>query len=390
MSGVGALVLETAADQAVVAAVSEAREEDLESGTIRSRTASRDATLRNDYFKGRAATMLTIYQGVAGVAAVAGVVALIAGVLLKDPYILSMGVGLIILGGGGAILAGKYRDLKSQNQIFDDMLAENSRLKGQVVFFESQNKNLEQSNVQLKGQVGELSNKLVTLQQTVLRFDQENDELRQSNEQLSQQILDLSEKVRDLLESVRKFNEENAELKNSNSALKGHVSDLETMKGKFEVSVGELVKNEQAFRMMKERFELLQTQFSTAQEKEIAHDLERQKIDLVRQDREEQMLLREEEGIRQLQLLAQKDEILLAQEAEIVKGMQVLQEKEIILKQQEEKIVQSLQAFAVERADLMRLRQLISNLRQQHPQVIAQVEGELVVFVDIPTDPRSC
>lgn len=389
MNGLNGLVLEVASDQVASAAVGTNNNNDLESGSIQARKASREVQSNREYFKDRAATMITIYQGVSGIAGVAGVIALIAGVLLKDPYILSMGVGLIFLGGGGAILAGKYRDLKSHNQIFDDMLAENSRLKGQVVFFESQNKNLEQSNVQLKGQVGELSNKLVTLQQTVLRFDQENDELRQSNEQLSGQILDLSEKVRELLESVRKFNDENAELKNSNSALKGHVSDLETMKGKFEVSVGELVKNEQAFRMMKERFEVLQTQFSTAQEKEIAHDLERQKIDLVRQDREEQMLIREEEGIRQLQLLAQKDEILLAQEAEIVKGMQMLQEKEVILKQQEERIVQSLQSFAVERADLIRLRQLISNLRQQHPQVIAQVEGELVVFVDIPTDPRS-
>ncbi|MBM3194413.1 MAG: hypothetical protein FJZ60_01455 [Chlamydiae bacterium] len=228
MSGVSALVLETAADQAVAAVTSGPIDEDFESGTVRARTASRDAAPRRDYFKDRTAIMITLYQGTAGVAAVAGVVALIAGVLLKDPYILSMGVGLIILGGGGAVLAGKYRDLKSHNQIFDDMLAENSRLKGQVVFFEDQNKNLEQSNVQLKGQVGELSNKLVALQQTVHRFDQENDELRQSNQQLSEQILDLSSKVRDLLESVRKFNEENTELKNSNSALKGHVSDLET------------------------------------------------------------------------------------------------------------------------------------------------------------------
>jgi hypothetical protein len=390
MSSLSALALESASNQAVGAVAGEIINDDLENGQVQSRIGSREVAPRREYFKDRAATMITIYQGVSGVAGIAGVVALIAGVLLKDPYILSMGIGLIFIGGGGAVIAGKYRDLKSHNQIFDDMLAENSRLKGQVVFFESQNKNLEQSNVQLKGQVGELSNKLVTLQQTVLRFDQENDELRQSNQQLSEQILDLSTKVRELLESVRKFNEENAELKNSNSALKGHVSDLETMKGKFEVSVGELVKNEQAFRMMRERFELLQTQFSSAQEKEIAHDLERQKVDSVRQDREEQMLLREEEGIRQLQLLAQKDEILLAQEAEIVKGMQMLQEKEVILKQQEERIVQSLQSFAVERGDLVRLRQLISNLRQRYPEAIAQVEAELVVFVDIPTDPRSC
>lgn len=109
-----------------------------------------------------------------------------------------------------------------------------------------------------------------------------------------------------------------------------------------------------------------------------------------RQDREEQMLQREEEGIKQLHLLAQKDEVLLAQEAEIVKSMSFLYEKEAILKQQEERFVQSLQAFAVERGDLVRLRQLISDLRQRYPEAIAQVEAELVVFVDIPTDPRSC
>ncbi|NDD99371.1 hypothetical protein EB008_03635 [bacterium] len=360
---------------------------DLESGQMRSRQATSDSRQnRNQYFKDRAATMITIYQGTSGVAAVAGVVALIAGVLLKDPYVATMGICLIFLGSGGCIIAGKYRDLKSHNQIFEDMLEENSRLKGQVHFFEDQNKNLEQSNNHLKGQVGELSNKVVALQQTVTRFDQENEELKESNAQLCLQIADLSEKLKELLQNVRRFDQENEELKTSNQTLQGHVASLESMSGKFEISVGEMVKNEQSFKLLKDQYETLQRQFLSAQEKEIAHDKERQKIDGIRQDREEQMLLREEEGIRQLQLLAEKEEALLRQEEGLVRGLQFLHEKETHLKEQEEKIVRSFTEFALERRDLIRLRDLISKMRVRFPQAVAEVEGDLVSFVDIPKD----
>ncbi len=330
--------------------------------------------------------MITIYQGTSGVAAVAGVVALVAGVLLKDPYVATMGICLIFLGSGGCILAGKYRDLKSHNQIFEDMLEENSRLKGQVHFFEDQNKNLEQSNNHLKGQVGELSNKVVALQQTVTRFDQENEELRESNAQLSLQIADLTERLKELLQNVRRFDQENEELKTSNQSLKGHVASLESMSGKFEISVGEMVKNEQSFKLLKDQYEILQRQFLSAQEKEIAHDKERQKIDGLRQDREEQMLLREEEGIRQLQLLALKEETLLKQEEGIIQGLQLLQQKESGLKLQEERIVRSFTEFSIERRDLIRLRDLISKMRVRFPQAVAEVEADLVSFVDIPKD----
>jgi len=374
----------------VAPAASSIEDVDLEAGQMRSRQLSTETRQnQRQYFKDRAATVITIYQGGCGVAAVAGVVALIAGSLLRDPYVVSMGICMIFLGTGGCILAGKYRDLKSHNQIFEDMLEENSRLKGQVHFFEDQNKNLEQSNNHLKGQVGELSNKVLALQQTVNRFDQENEELRQSNEQLCLQISDLSERVKQLLQSVRRFDEENEELKTSNSTLKSHVTSLEAMSGKFEVSVGELVKNEQSFKLLKDQYETLQKQFLQAQEKEIAHDLQRQKIDDIRQDREEQMLLKEEEGIRQLQALAVKEETLLQQEQVIIQGLHSLHVKEIELKNQEEKILRSFTDFAIERRDLLRLRELISRIRSRYPQAVDELEADLVLFVDIPTDFRA-
>jgi DNA repair exonuclease SbcCD ATPase subunit len=377
--------IDTATGQA--SPISIAQSDDLEQASLQARTVSTDLRpQKQEYFKDRATIVISAYQGVAGFAAIAGTVAVIAGVLLKDPYIITMGLGCMLLGGGGFVLAGKYRQLKSQNQIFDDMLAENGRLKGQVHFFEDQNKSLEQSNSHLKGQVGELSNKVVALQQTVTRFDQENDELRQSNEQLSDQIGELTEKVKELLQNVRRFDEENEELKSSNSLLKGHVTNLESMSGRFEVSVGEMVKNEQSFKILRDQYETLQKQFIQAQEKEIAHDIERQRIDGVRQEKEEQMLEREEEGIRQLQLIAQKEELLLSREEEIMKGLSFLHQKESALKAQEEKIVKSLTDFALERGDLMRLRAIISKLRELNPQLVSNVEEQLVSFVDVPVD----
>lgn len=358
---------------------------DLEACQMRSQQEVSDVRRNpNQYFRDRATTMITVYQGTSGIAAVAGVIALIAGVLLRDPYVATMGVCLVFLGSGGCIIAGKYRDLKSHNQIFEDMLEENSRLKGQVHFFEDQNKSLEQSNNHLKGQVGELSNKVVALQQTVTRFDQENEELKQSNEQLSLQIFDLSEKVKELLQNIRRFDEENEELKSSNKSLRNHVESLEVMSGKFEVSVGEMVKNEQSFRLLKDQYETLQRQFLSAQEKEIAHDKERQKIDGLRQDREENMLIREEEGIRQLQLLAEKEESLLIQEQRIMEGLNQLHGKEVQLKKQEEIIVKSFTDFAIERRDLIHLRDLISKIRIRFPQVVSELEAESLSFVDIP------
>lgn len=154
----------------------------------------------------------------------------------------------------------------------------------------------------------------------------------------------------------------------------------------FEVSVGEMVKNEQSFKILRDQYETLQKQFIQAQEKEIAHDNERQRIDGVRQEKEEQMLKREEEGIRQLQLIAQKEELLLSREEEIMKGLSFLHQKESALKAQEEKIVKSLTDFTLERGDLMRLRAIISKLRELNPQLVSNVEEQLVSFVDVPVD----
>jgi hypothetical protein len=114
--------------------------------------------------------------------------------------------------------------------------------------------------------------------------------------------------------------------------------------------------------------------------------MQRQKVDGIRQDREEQMLLREEEGIRQLQALAVKEETLLQQEEAIIQGLHSLHVKEIELKKQEEKILRSFTDFAIERRDLIRLRELISRIRSRYPQAVAELEADLVLFVDIPKD----
>ena len=56
---------------------------------------------------------VTIYEITAGTLALAGVVAIIEGILLKDPYILSAGIIITTVAGGGALLAHRYRLLKN-------------------------------------------------------------------------------------------------------------------------------------------------------------------------------------------------------------------------------------------------------------------------------------
>jgi hypothetical protein len=282
--------------------------------------------------KGRSIMLITTYQYTSGVAAVAGTAALIAGAVLKDPYSVSVGICLIIVGGGGFFLAKKYKELRSHDQIFTQMLTENSRLKGQVEFFENQNQALQESNGALKGQVGELSDKVEKLQSTISRFNKENEELKRSNQVLSEQITTIEKQTDEIEDHLKIFSKENAELKKVNFDLKEEVEALESMSGKFQISLGEMVKNERAFNILKQQYELLQKQFSEAQKREIEHDQERQKLD--------------DERIKVLHELADRENSLVLQEAEVLK---------------------ELKEFSKDRQDLANLKELIVKLKIKYP-----------------------
>ena len=66
--------------------ISVAQSNDLEQASPQARAVSTDLRpQKQEYFKDRATLVISAYQGVAGLAAIAGTVAVIAGVLLKDP-----------------------------------------------------------------------------------------------------------------------------------------------------------------------------------------------------------------------------------------------------------------------------------------------------------------
>jgi hypothetical protein len=135
--------------------------------------------------------LLTIAQSTSAIAALAGGASLISGVVLKNPYSLSIGICLVMLGGGSFFLVNKYKEIESKYKIFTELLDENKNLRVQFEFIENQNQDLRGSNGLLKGQVIDLEDKVLSLEIAVDRLNQDKELLRQSNQVLSDHIMQM-------------------------------------------------------------------------------------------------------------------------------------------------------------------------------------------------------
>ncbi|MFI0434533.1 MAG: hypothetical protein ACH350_02240 [Parachlamydiaceae bacterium] len=336
---------------------------DLEAGhTVASRPNPQRILSVNLYWGSVERKVVTLYQISAAVLTLAGVIALIEGILLRDPYIFSGGVIIIAISGGGALLAHRYRLLKNLDEVTTALEQENDTLKNSIQSLEQDIGRFKIENQEFKKNVNALKTQIDQTKQENQKFlianqtlEQELSKIQHMNQELKNSANQLSLTNKELNDKLSKLHEEIGELTSFNDQLNKQIGELEEASESISVSAKDLVTNRRALDLLKSQYETLKVQFQEAQEKEITHDLERQEFDKTRQalDKKQQ----EEEVAHDLEN-EELDKKRIAKEEEMLA-------REMAVAQKEEAILQQLQ-------DLLKYKQLINAVKTLSPQVFGQ------------------
>lgn len=245
--------------------------------------------------------IVIIYQVAATVVALAAVIGVVASILLRDKTGVAESTLLLIFSGGGAILAHKYRQLKSLNEVTDSLENENHGLKNQVKQFGEQNltlhmqiKTLESDALQFQKSNTELAISVQAFQKNQHDLDEQVVQFRTENGELAVKIQRIEKANQQLEEQLKSFNEENLQ-------LKGTLEKFEKTSAKFSMNLGELVKNEEAFDLMRKQYETLKSDFEIIRQKEVDYDAQKRKLEEGRQKLDDEYRAKENEILQKLE-----------------------------------------------------------------------------------------
>lgn len=206
--------------------------------------------------------LLNAYQYSSILTTSLSVVALVEGILIRDPKWITAGMVSMFLFGGGFILAQKYKKLKKLNEVTNELETEVGTLSKEVGTMSSQNK-------KFKTQIED--------------FEKENKDYKIN--------IDLLQKTN----SAAKKEIEN--FKSENGKLHGEVEKLKNIQVQFSTNLGALENDTEALKLLKD-------QYDTLKERMIKSQIENEE----RLKKEQELNRREEISVNKIEQLQKRIE----------------------------------------------------------------------------------
>ncbi len=294
----------------------------------------------NAYWGSADRTFITLYQGLTIVSALASIAAIVEGVLLNNPGILTGGVYELVLSGGGALIAHKFRQMKDLNEVTDALKGDDDLLKHQIAdqkiqlaSFELENKNLKESIKKMTKENDEMIVNLKSFENELSLAKKQNEDLKSNLQNFQNDLLNAQKENDELKVSLKEFDDalnvskkENQELENSVlisqkeiEQLKSLIKDLEQDKKELEETKTEITftakdirSSTKALQLAEKQFETLKSEFSLLEDKEKKQNEDMEKLIAEHEkkaieyaEKEEELIKKEEAQISELNELLQ-------------------------------------------------------------------------------------
>ncbi|MFZ4772845.1 MAG: hypothetical protein ACOYK9_02505 [Chlamydiia bacterium] len=217
---------------------------------------------------------LALYQGASGIVAIAGALVTIAASILKQPFVLPVGVSLGVVGVGAIYMTRKLQELKVDNHIIQRKIELSAEERSRVV---AENVTLQSTIARLTREKATSTEGLSPLQERLSHLAAENDTLQSTIATLTREKAAATGELNPLQERVSHLIPKNIELTDEIEALgvsyselaKKYSQALEDLR-----TVGILTKEDQSLREELEReftylsssYQRLKEQFDTLKE----------------------------------------------------------------------------------------------------------------------------